>query len=72
MQNLVLNQAQREVLNVMSCLKSDQELIELKKTLISFLNDRLQHELDEMWDNGELSERKLEDYRNEHMRTRYR
>ena len=54
MQTMVLNQAQREVLNVMSCLSKDDDLSELKKLLVSFLNERLQRELDILWDNGTL------------------
>ena len=57
MQTMVLNQAQREVLNVMSCLGKDDDLSELKKLLVSFLNERLQRELDILWDNGSLDEK---------------
>ena len=59
MQTMVLNQAQREVLNVMSCLGKDDDLSELKKLLVSFLNERLQRELDILWDNGALDEKNL-------------
>lgn len=72
MQSMVLNQAQREVLNVMSCLGSDEDLYELKKLLVSFLNERLQKDLDVLWDNGTLDAHKLESYRNEHFRTPYK
>ena len=71
MQTMVLNQAQREVLNVMSCLGKDDDLSELKKLLVSFLNERLQRELDILWDNGALDEKKLETLRHEHLRTSY-
>ena len=71
MQTMVLNQAQREVLNVMSCLGNDDDLSELKKLLVSFLNERLQRELDILWDNGSLDEKKLETLRHEHLRTSY-
>lgn len=71
MQTMVLNQAQREILNVMSCLGKDEDLYELKHLLVTFLNERLQRELDVLWDNGNLSEKKLEDYRHEHLRTKY-
>ena len=57
MQTMVLNQAQREVLNVMSCLGKDDDLSELKKLLVSFLNERLQRKLDILWDNGSLDEK---------------
>ena len=71
MQTMVLNKAQREVLNVMSCLGNDDDLSELKKLLVSFLNERLQRELDILWDNGTLDEKKLENLRHEHLRTPY-
>lgn len=71
MQTMVLNQAQREVLNVMSCLGKDEDLYELKKLLVAFLNERLQRELDVLWEDGILSEEKLETYRHEHLRTKY-
>lgn len=68
---MILNQAQREVLNVMSCLGKDEDLYELKNILVKFLNERLQRELDVLWEDGILSEEKLETYRHEHLRTRY-
>ena len=71
MQTMVLNQAQREVLNVMSCLGKDDDLSELKKLLVSFLNERLQRELDILWEDGSLDEKKLEPLRHEHLRTPY-
>ena len=72
MQATVLNQAQKEVLNVMSCLRDDEDLLELKRLLVNFLNERLQKDLDVLWDNGELSEEKLNVYRHEHLRTEYK
>ena len=57
MQTMVLNQAQREVLNVMSCLGKDDDLSELKKLLVSFLNERLQRKLDILWEDGSLDEK---------------
>lgn len=72
MQTMVLNQAQREVLNVMSCLGNNEDLYELKKLLVKFLNERLQRELDVIWDNGTLTKEKLEAYRHEHIRTKYK
>ena len=71
MQTMVLNKAQREVLNVMSCLGNDDDLSELKKLLVSFLNERLQRELDILWADGSLDEKKLETLRHEHLRTPY-
>ena len=69
---MVLNQAQREVLNVMSCLGKDDDLYELKKLLVAFLNERLQKELDTLWNSGKLSQEKIEALGHEHLRTEYK
>lgn len=72
MQTVALNPAQREVLNVMSCLDRDEDLSELKMLLVTFLNERLQRELDVLWDNGTLDDKALETLRHEHIRTPYK
>ena len=71
MGTMVLNQAQREILDVMSCLSKEEDLKELKQLLVAFLNKCLQKELDALWDNGTLSEEELATYRHEHLRTKY-
>lgn len=64
--------AQQAVLNVISCLDSEQDLADLKKTLIHFMNDRLQKEMDKLWDSGAWSDEKLSEMRNERLRTTYK
>ena len=68
-QVLELNQAQQAVLNVISCLQSEQDLADLKRTLIKFMNDRLQREMDKLWESGEMSNEKLQEMQSEHLRT---
>ena len=70
-QVIKFNQAQRDVLNVMSLLNSDEDIKALRKVLIRFVNDRLQPELNKLWDSGEWSEDKLEQMSKEHLRTHY-
>lgn len=70
-QALKFNQAQREVLNVVSVLQSDDDVKALRKVLIKFMNDRLQGELDKLWDSGEWNQDKLDEMRHEHLRTSY-
>ncbi len=53
------NEAQKAVLNVMSCLQSEEDLADLKRTLVKFMNERLQREMDKLWDSGEWSEEKI-------------
>lgn len=66
------NSAQQAVLNVISCLDNEQDLIDLKKTLVMFMNERLQRELDKLWDSGEMSNEKMKNLRSEHLRTAYK
>ena len=71
-QVLELNQAQQAVLNVISCLQSEQDLADLKRTLIKFMNERLQREMDKLWESGEMSNEKLQEMQSEHLRTAYK
>ena len=72
MERVVFNPAQREVLDVMSCMQTDEDLQALKAVLVQFLNDRLQRELDRLWDNGTIDKVKMNEWRNTHYRTPYR
>lgn len=71
-QVLELNQAQKAVLNVISCLQSKQDLTDLKRTLVKFMNDRLLREMDKLWESGEMSNEKLQEMQSEHLRTTYK
>ena len=71
-QILNFNNAQRAVLNVVSCLQSEQDLEDLKRTLMKFMNERMQREMDKLWDSGSWSEEKLEAIKTEHLRTSYK
>ena len=71
-QVLELNQAQQAVLNVISCLQSEQDLADLKRTLVKFMNDRLQRKMDKLWESDEISNEKLQEMQSEHLRTAYK
>ena len=71
-QVLELNQAQQAVLNVISCLQSEQDLADLKRTLIKFMNDRLQRKMDKLWESDEISNEKLQEMQSKHLRTAYK
>ena len=71
-QILNFNNAQRAVLNVVSCSQSEQELADLKRSLMKFMNERMQREMDKLWDSGSWSEEKLEAMKTEHLRTSYK
>ena len=41
-------------------------------TLVKFMNDRLQREMDKLWESGELSDEKFQKLQSEHLRTAYK
>lgn len=71
-QAIRFNQAQRDVLNVVSVLQTDEDVKALRKVLIKFMNERLQDEMDKLWDDGTWSEARLNQMKGEHMRTSYK
>lgn len=71
-QQLKINSAQYELLNVLSCINKEEDVAELKTVIVQFLNSRLQKEIDRLWDNGTLTEEKVAAWGDEHMRTPYK
>ena len=70
-QQLRINSAQYERLNILSCVDKEEDLAELKSVIVQFLNTRLQKEINRLWDNGTLNEGKVKAWADEHMRTPY-
>lgn len=71
-QVLNFNPAQRAVLNVISCLQSEQDLSDLKRALIKFMNERMQREMDKLWESKTWNADMLENMKSEHLRTAYK
>lgn len=72
MQQQVINPAQYELLNVLSCINREEDVAELKSVIVNFLNTRLQKEIDSLWENGTLNSEEVAAWDNEHMRTPYK
>jgi hypothetical protein len=68
----VFNQAQYEIINALSCLDNEDDIIALKNVIVQFLNSRLQKELDKLWDEGKITPEVIEQWGQEHMRTPYK
>lgn len=71
-QPTTFNLAQYEVINAMACLTSEEDVRSLKDVLVQFLNSRMQKELNRMWDEGLLTQEKLDEMGKEHLRTAYK
>ena len=66
-----LTPAQYEVVNMMSCLKRESDVVALKSILVSFINERLQGELDRLYEDGTLTDEKMSELEGQHLRTPY-
>ena len=63
--------AQLSILNMMSFVKTPKAIDELKNVISDYFANRLSEEIDKMWENGDLSEEKIEKFRHLHERTHY-
>ena len=67
-----LNEAQLQILDMMSFIKNEETLNDLKKVISDFFAQQAQDEIDRLWENGELNETKVEGFRKLHERTPYK
>lgn len=68
----VLNEAQLQLLDLVSIMNSKEELEGLRKVITDYLENQLQGELDRLWADGTLNDEKVERFRTLHERTPYR
>ena len=68
----VFNQAQLELLDMMSFVKSPMMLSELRQVVSDYFAKQAQEEIDRLWENGTLDEAKVESFRHLHERTPYK
>lgn len=67
----VLNEAQLQLLDLVSIMNTKDELEGLRKAITDYLASQLQSELDRLWAEGTLNEEKVESFRTLHERTPY-
>ena len=66
-----LNPAQIEVLNMMSFINTESSRQHLKEALAKYFTQQLEDEIDSLWEDGTLTEQKVEGFRTLHERTPY-
>ena len=67
-----LNQAQLQILDMMSFIKSEDTLKELKQVISDFFARQAKEEINRLWEAGDLNEEKIESFRDLHERTPYK
>jgi len=71
MQSTVFNNAQMELLDMMSFVDTPEMLAQLKQAISDLFARRAEEEIDRLWETGALDEQKVENFRNLHERTPY-
>ncbi len=71
MEQITFSPAQIHVFNLVSHIKSETGLENLRQQLAAFYAKEIDNEMDRLWENGEWNEQKLSDLRGSHFRTSY-
>ena len=71
MERTVFNNAQLEILDLMSYVENEATLNEIRDMLSHYFAEKAQKELDKLWEAGTINDAVIEGWKNEHMRTPY-
>ena len=71
MERTVFNNAQLEILDLMSYVESEDTLNEIRDMLSRYFAENAQKEIDKLWEAGTINDAVVEGWKNEHMRTPY-
>ncbi len=72
MENAVFNKAQQHILQIMSYVKTPEALRDLERELSRYFAQRVDDEMDQLWNEGKITTETIEDWGREHMRTAYK
>lgn len=70
-QTATLNQAQLQILDMMSFVKTPEALSDLNKVISDYFVQKADAEMEKMWDDGILTEGRIEEFRHLHERLPY-
>ncbi|MBO5579066.1 MAG: dephospho-CoA kinase [Prevotella sp.] len=68
----VLNEAQQELLRMMAVFNTPEAVGDLKQAISDYFAKKAEEEIDKMWENGTMTEEKVEGFRTLHERTPYK
>ena len=68
----VFNDAQVDLINMMQWVKTPEALADLKQAISDFFAKKVKEEMDRMWENGEMTQDKVDFFATLHERTPYR
>ncbi len=68
----VFNAAQMKLLQMMSYIKTDEELEELQAVLSDYYAKKVDKEMDDLWQRGIINANTIEQWEKQHLRTPYK
>ena len=68
---LTLHQAKMNLLRVVDRIQTVEEIQALQQVLANYYAQKVDEEMDRLWDNGTINEQVIEQWGKEHMRTPY-
>ena len=71
MERTVFNNAQLEILDLMSYVENEAMLNEIRDMLSRYFAEKAQQEIDKLWEDGTINDSVVEGWKTEHMRTPY-
>jgi len=71
MEAITFSPAQMHVLNLVSHIKSAMGLEQLREQLAAFYAQKVDDEMDALWESGQWNEERLQELRGSHFRTPY-
>ena len=68
---MTLHQAKMDLLRVVDRIHTVDEVQAIRQILTNYYAQKVQDEMDRLWDNGTINEQVIEQWGKEHMRTPY-
>ena len=68
----VLNEAQLELLRMMSVFNTPEAVADLKQAISNFFAQKAEEEIDKLWKDGSLTDARIEGFRSLHERTEHK
>ncbi len=72
MEATVLNEAQLELLRMMAAFNTPEALKDIKQAISDYFAQKADEEIERLWDEGILTDEKVESFRTLHERTAYK
>lgn len=66
-----LSNGQKQIINMVSHLKTNEEIEGVRNAILGYLTRKLDDEMNKLWADGTLNDKKIESFRNLHERTPY-